>query len=168
MKIYELSFTYVTMAHITRCLEMDINFYHFLYGDFDKTVANLINKIYESSLQVVLLLESPEQLNTYNNLLWRFSQKSFIPHGSSQEGFASEQPVWLTTKIENPNNSDIIVSLANVIVDNDAPFKKILEVFNGKDHDKVHNARIRWKHYKENCNNMKYWSQDSNGKWLQK
>lgn len=143
----------------------EVNFYHFLQGSLEKSVAKLLEKIYQAGLRSVLLMESEEKQEYYNSFLWTFHPSSFLPHGSSKEGNGEHQPLWLTTHIENPNCADVLVTVDGITLQDLSSFKRCLDIFNGHDEDAVNQARQRWKFYKEAGHALTYWQQNEAGQW---
>ena len=93
------------------------SFYQTLEGNLDKTVCLLTEKCYNNNLKVVIVARDIEMQERINAALWTYSQKQFIPHGSKSDPLHAEQPVYITTEVENPNNATValLVNPTNVI-----------------------------------------------------
>tara|TARA_R110002095_G_scaffold88639_2_gene77436 strand:+ start:2467 stop:2919 length:453 start_codon:yes stop_codon:yes gene_type:complete len=143
----------------------DISFYQLTQGSLEKSVAKLLEKVYLAGLKSVLFFETNDALEIYNKLLWTFSSKTFLPHGSSKEGQSKEQPLWLTTIFENPNEADVLAYVEGSTISDFANFKRCLDIFNGHDDYAVTGARKRWKAYKEAGHTLTYWKQNEKGRW---
>ena len=149
----------------------EISFYHLTQGSLDKSVAKLLEKGFEAGHRSILVLDTQEELDHYNKILWTFSSLAFVPHGSDDDGDPAQQPLYLTTSLntENPrpNQATILATVnANTSLDTSG-FKRCLDIFNGHDDDAVTKARARWKSFKAAGHKLTYWKQDENGRWFQ-
>ncbi len=144
---------------------MEVSFYHLTQGSLEKSVAKLLEKVYLAGMRSVLLFENAETLATYNKLLWTFSSLTFLPHGSKSEGQPEEQPLWLSTEFENPNEASVLACVEGTQISAFKDFKRCLDIFNGHDDDAVKEARKRWKAYKEAGHELTYWKQNEKGRW---
>lgn len=145
----------------------EVSFYHLTQGDLDKSVAKLLEKVYEANHRSVLCVKTEDDITHFNKLLWTFSSLAFLPHGSAQDGDPTQQPVYLTTTPEAPNNATILATVnAETIVDTGL-FKRCLDIFNGHDNDAVTKARQRWTQFKDAGHTLTYWKQDEAGRWYQ-
>ncbi len=113
----------------------------------------------------VLLFKKTETLALYNKLLWTFSSLTFLPHGSKLEGQPKEQPLWLSTDFENPNQAEVVACVEGTQLLDFKDFKRCLDIFNGHDDDAVKDARKRWKAYKKAGHALTYWKQNEKGRW---
>lgn len=148
---------------------VEISFYHLTHGSLEKSVAKVLEKVYEAGLKSVLWVSTEEDLETYNKYLWTFGSQSFLPHGakggSKEDGPAERQPLYLSTEMENPNDATVLAELTGEEVTDFGAFKRCLDIFNGHDDDAVTKARNRWKSYKAKGYTLTYWKQDDTGKW---
>ena len=110
---------------------------------------------------------SPERIEALNAALWTYDDRSFLPHGSARNGFATDQPIWLTAAADNPNGARVLVLADGAGAADVAPWSMVLEVFDGNDDDAVAAARARWKSYHDAGHTLAYWTQDEAGKWVQ-
>jgi len=83
--------------------------YYALSAAIDKTVCTLTGKSYERNLRMVILVSNLEAQENLNKTLWTYSQKEFIPHGSNLDPLPSSQPVYITDKLERPNEADMLI-----------------------------------------------------------
>lgn len=108
---------------------------------------------------------SPERVEALNAALWTYNDRSFLPHGSSRDGFAEDQPIWLTTTEENPNGAGMLVMADGATSDDVGRWPSAIEIFDGGDEAAVAAARERWKAYKAAGHTLTYWKQSDNGRW---
>jgi DNA polymerase-3 subunit chi len=117
-----------------------INYYQTQSEDLVKTFCKLTEKCYYSQLNTLVLTENDGYLESLDRALWTYSKKHFIPHATTNDSLQSDQSVFITTKVENPNNSEIIVfinpskqMILNVLIENSPidliKIKKIIFLF---------------------------------------
>ena len=147
---------------------VDIRFYQLQKSPLEKSLPRLLEKVYATGSRAVLLVESEERLQDLDLRLWTYATQAFLPHGSARDGFAEDQPLWLTTTLENPNQASILVVTSGQYIQNFFSFEKCLDLFNGYDEDAVIQARQRWKAYQRDGHEITYWFQDEQEKWHKK
>lgn len=108
---------------------------------------------------------SPERVETLNGALWTYDDRSFLPHGSARDGFAEDQPIWLTTEVENPNRATMLVLTDGAAAADIAAWPSAVEIFDGNDENAVAAARARWSAYKAAGHTLTFWRQNDRGRW---
>ena len=146
----------------------EINFYQLQQSPLEKTLPKLLEKIYDGKMKTVVLIENEEKLKEIDAQLWSYSQSSFLPHGCEKDGFEKDHPIWLTTRLENPNDASVLVVIEGEEVKNFTSFQKCLNLFNGYDEGAVRRARQRWQSYRQQGHSLTYWFQDPKGAWQKK
>ena len=143
----------------------EISFYHLTLSNIESALPKLLERVIASGKRALVRVESEVRVGKINSILWTYDQSSFLPHGTIKEGQAESQPIWITEKYENPNESDVLV----VLDGNETPdlddFERCLEVFNGADDVAVDLARARWRYYTDSGYTITYWQQSSKGSW---
>ncbi len=86
-----------------------ISCYHTLTEDLAKTFCKLTEKCYYSNSNTLVITRNDDYSKSLDRSLWTYSKKHFIPHATTEDTRSNEQPVFITTKIENPNDSEIII-----------------------------------------------------------
>ena len=148
---------------------MEVSFYQVTTTPTEKTVPKLLEKAYSANQRVVVLVDSQERLDLFNSVLWTYSTAAFLPHGSSQDApeTHSRQPIWLTTTVENPNQSQLIVVTSGVTIDAQSGFDRCIDIFDGNIPDLLAGAKARYKIYKDQGLTCVYWRQNLEGGWAQ-
>lgn len=146
----------------------DITFYHLTSAPIEKTLPNLAFKIYQTGIRALILCKDEKQMDDLNHVLWAFSTKKFIPHGSIKDPSPELQPVLLSTNIEDLHNSpEIVIILNNQGIQSDSNFKKYAYMFYGNESDEeVISARTLMKEYKTLGYSIKSWAQDPKSNWV--
>lgn len=111
---------------------MIINFYKIQENNFLKTICQLIEKGYEGNYKIVVKANNHIEENEINRNLWTYSQKTFIPHGSSKDPLPEVHPIYITCNDENPNNANLKIFINNFDIV-EQKFEKLLYIFNEND-----------------------------------
>jgi DNA polymerase-3 subunit chi len=101
------------------------SFYQVMDGLLEKTICQLSEKSYHGNHRVAILSPDLEVQESINKTLWTYSQKQFIPHGSSNDPKPERQPIYLTNEIENPNKATILMMI-NPSSDKIADLEKLI------------------------------------------
>lgn len=147
-----------------------VDFYHLQKQSLEDVLPKLLLKVYSSGKKAVVRIGTPERVEHLNTQLWIFQDESFLPHGSKKDGFAIQQPIWLTSDNDNPNQAEylFVVDGAEAEVAELSNYERVFNIFDGLSEAALHQARILWKNYKNAGFEVYYWQQSDNGKWEQK
>jgi DNA polymerase-3 subunit chi len=144
----------------------EVGFYHLTRTGIEEALARLLEKVLASGRQAVVRVASDERLESLNRALWTYTNDSFLPHGTRADGFASEQPIYLTTVVENPNGAQVLVVVDGASIDDLERYERCLELFDGRDGEAVQRARERWKAVRAGGHTVTYWQQNERGGWV--
>lgn len=148
----------------------EVRFYHLTTKTAEQALPEILGKALETGRRAVVRVADEKAAERLCELLWTFRADSFLPHGTKKDGFAADQPVYLTAGDENPNGADMLV-LADIGGAADgAPggFALCCDLFDGNDPAAVAAARERWKRCREAGCNLTYWRQNERGGWDKK
>ena len=146
----------------------EVLFYHLERQPLDVVLPVLVEKTVERGWRAVIEVGNAERVQALNALLWTYKPESFLPHGTKTDGPAAEQPVYLTSEADNPNNATV-----RFLVDGAAPtafsgYDRIVLMFDGRDPDALEAARSHWKAAKSAQCTLTYWQQNADGRWERK
>src|SRR5262249_29143533 len=85
----------------------ELLFYHLHRQPLEKVLPTLLEKSLERGWRVVVQAASPERVEALDAHLWTYSDDSFLPHGTTGEPQAPEQPILLTADSGNPNGANV-------------------------------------------------------------
>lgn len=145
----------------------EIRFYHLQRTTLEKALPQLLEKVLERGQRAVVMAGSTERVEALNGLLWTYNDRAFLPHGSARDGFAADQPVWLTERDERPNAADVLFLTDGAESAHFDDYVLVVEMFDGNDDAVVAAARGRWTRYKDQGHDLTYWRQDDSGRWAQ-
>ena len=131
----------------------------------ERVLPKLLERILERGKRAVIMAGSEERVEYLDGYLWTYTQRSFLPHGSASDGFASEQPIALTCTDENPNAAAVLLLLDGQTSSNINTFERCLEIFDGGDTALVEAARARTESHRAAGHTVTYWRQRESGGW---
>lgn len=82
-------------------------FYHLRQRPCEHALAQLLEKCLERGWRAVVEIDDQRQLDALNTALWTYDDAAFLPHGSAADGFAEDQPIYLTLDKDNPNQAAV-------------------------------------------------------------
>jgi DNA polymerase-3 subunit chi len=146
----------------------EVLFYHLEQQTLEKVLPNLVEKTLERGWRAVVQAGSQERLAAIDLALWTYKEDSFLAHGSAKDGFAAEQPVYLTTTGETPNGAGVRFLVDGAQAEAFSGFVRLVYMFDGNDADAVAAARTQWTAAKGAGCPVTYWQQSPAGKWERK
>ena len=146
---------------------MRVDFYHLQTSPIERALPQLLERILRSGGRAVVMAASQDRVEALANTLWTFSPNSWLPHGTVKDGFADQQPVWLTDVDENPNGAKFLVLTDGMVSPRMAEYERCLDIFDGNNEELVAAARTRWLAAKAAGHELRYWQQSEDG-WVEK
>lgn len=147
-----------------------IDFYHLQKQTLEQVLPKLVEKAYATGKNIKIKVGNEARVEFINSLLWTYSDESFIPHGSKKDGFAKEQPIWLSSEDDNPNQAEMLflVDGAAIGLSEIKNFERIFNIFDGNVEESLQQARLFWKELSATEEEKNYFQQDENGRWNKK
>lgn len=146
----------------------EVLFYHLQRQPLARVLPVLLEKCRERGWKVVVQAGSEERAAAIDDLLWTYSDASFLPHGTPKEGAPESQPILIATDDSNPNGAEVRVLLDGAAGPDLSPYARALILFEEADSDALAAARERWKALKATDHAITYWQQDDDGRWVKK
>ncbi|HEX3859399.1 MAG TPA: DNA polymerase III subunit chi [Pseudolabrys sp.] len=144
-------------------------FYHLQGQKLEGVLPMLLEKSVERGWRVIVQGASEERIEALDAHLWTYRDDGFLPHGTSREAEAPQQPVLLTADESNPNAASVRFLIDGAPVPSDAEsYARIVLLFDGDDEDAVAAARERWNEAKARGFETTYWQPDEHGRWAKK
>lgn len=141
-----------------------IAFYHLEKWPLERALPKLLEKTLAADRRAVVMASSEQRVGALDSLLWTFDREGWLPHGSGGDA-PEDQPVWLTTRDENPNGAHFLFLTDGAVSENVGKFERCFEVFDGNQEAAVEAARARWRAYEEAGHDLTYWRQSERGGW---
>ena len=112
----------------------EIRFYHLEQRRVDQALPSLLERALEEGRRVLVRASSEEMVAALNERLWTYDDASFLPHGAADDGDPMEQPIFLTSELENPNAATMLVQLSGAEASEaDDAFDLVVLMFDGRD-----------------------------------
>jgi DNA polymerase-3 subunit chi len=146
----------------------EIRFYHLTARTFEQTLPVLLDRTLQRGWRAVVCVGSEERVESLASHLWTYSKEGFLPHGTKRDGFAEEQPVWISDHVENPNAAQVLFLGDGAESDGNGAFATVCDLFDGNDPEAVQAARGRWKRLRDAGHTLVYYQQDEAGAWSEK
>src|SRR5258706_10586922 len=83
-------------------------FYHLERRSLDDVLPGVIEKTLERGWRALIRVESSERADAIDNLLWTYSEQTFLPHAPAGDGNPNRQPVLITVEEDNPNAANVL------------------------------------------------------------
>lgn len=145
----------------------EVLFYHLQSRPLQQILPILLERSLVRGWRALLLAGSEARVEEINAQLWTFREDSFLPHGSSQDGNAASQPIYLTAKYENPNRANVLFLVDGADCEHIAEFHRCVDLFDGNDAEALEAARDRYRRAQADGHSVTYWRQNADGNWQQ-
>jgi DNA polymerase III subunit chi len=130
-----------------------VDFY--VLGTADKrtrllTACRLAEKAFDQGLRVAVRTAGPAETAEVDELMWTFSDRSFVPHGvwPAEPEFAAATPVLIASGALPGSHRDVLVNLGDDLPAAPGDYARVCDVVAG-DEDAKRRARIRWRGYRD-------------------
>ncbi|MEM8789636.1 MAG: DNA polymerase III subunit chi [Pseudomonadota bacterium] len=144
----------------------EVMFYHLTTTPLARALPDLLQRALDRGWPVVLRAGAETALPGLDDLLWSFDDASFLPHGTAEMGQDARQPVFLTTRAENPNGAKVLMLVEGARVDpgEAAAYDRVCLLFDGRDSASLAAAREDWVRVRDGGVSGIYWAQ-KDGPW---
>jgi DNA polymerase-3 subunit chi len=122
--------------------------FHFNVPDKPGYACRLVRKIYRTGLRCQVTHDDPAALAAFDELLWTFSRRDFIPHVMADDPLAADTPVILTHGGADTDHLDVLVNLGSVAPPHFSRFERLVEIVTVDEQDRKA-ARARWREYRD-------------------
>ena len=146
----------------------EIAFYHLERARLELALPKLLEKVLAAEKRALVMAGTEARVEALANALWTYEQGSWLPHGTSKDGNAVDQPVWLATDDINPNGATFLFLIDGMTSDRLAEFERCFEMFDGNDPAMVDAARQHWTAYNSAGHDLTYWQQMPSSGWEKK
>ena len=113
-----------------------------------KLACRIVEKAYRLGHRVYVRTDNEDDTNVLDDLLWTFSQNSFVPHQLSTESDSRESPVVIGEHPPAAEGTDVVISVADDPVSDFTAYPRIVEFVGCEDNEKT-SGRNRFRYYRE-------------------
>ncbi len=112
--------------------------------------CRVAEKAFEQGLRIAVRTAGPSQTAELDELMWTFSDRSFVPHGvwPAEPAFAAATPVLIASGALPESHRDVLINLGDDVPADAGSYARVCEVVAGDD-DAKRRARVRWRGYRE-------------------
>jgi DNA polymerase-3 subunit chi len=142
---------------------VDHGFYHLTRSGLEPALARLLERVLASDQRAVVVASSSERVEALNRALWILGRESFLPHGTRDDGFAEDQPVFLTERADFPNGATVLILVDGADLESPPEISRCLYMFDGNDESALAQARARWRRLRKAGAALTYWQQTERG-----
>ncbi|NRB10291.1 MAG: DNA polymerase III subunit chi [Rickettsiaceae bacterium] len=83
--------------------------YHTISGNIISTFCQLSEKCYSNSTKLLAITYDQLLIPELDRSLWTFAKIKYIPHATNCDPMPELQPIYITDKLENPNQAEVII-----------------------------------------------------------
>lgn len=109
--------------------------------------CRLVARIYRESLRVLIHCPDRARAQALDELLWRFREDSFIPHGLYDAVDPELTPILISSDGQSHNESKVLINLDTAVPEFFNHFERLCEPVD-QDPAILAAARQRWQHYR--------------------
>jgi DNA polymerase-3 subunit chi len=146
----------------------EVLFYHLEHQPLERALPAMVERTLERNWRAVIQCGSEERVEALDTLLWTYREDSFLPHGTRRDGNPQQQPVFLTSAEENPNQATVRFLVDGAELADVSAYARVVYLFDGRDAGAVERARQQWKAVKAAGCEVTYWQQSPDGRWQKK
>lgn len=146
----------------------EILFYHLTESTLDEALPGLVERSLARGWRVAIQTVSEERRDALDNLLWTFSDASFVAHGTDKEPYPEHQPVLLTVSDSHANGATVRFLVEGAAIERAGDYDRLVVMFDGHDQAQLDIARAQWKTFKAEGHNLTYWQQTPDRRWERK
>lgn len=112
--------------------------------------CRVAEKAYEQGLRVAVRTAGPAQTAELDELMWTFSDRSFLPHGAwpADPAFVAATPVLIASGALPESHRDVLINLGDDVPADAASYARVCDVVAG-DENSRQQARLRWRGYRD-------------------
>ena len=142
-----------------------VAFYHLTKSRIEEALPRLLERTLESGKRALVRAPSADRLKLLSSALWTHYNDSWLPHGIEKDGYAKDQPIWLSVDNENLNKATFIFLVDGAETKDLAIYERCFDLFDGRKEKSLDSARKRWRLLREAGHDMHYWHQNEQGIW---
>ncbi|MEM8841097.1 MAG: DNA polymerase III subunit chi [Pseudomonadota bacterium] len=147
----------------------EVRFYHLTERPLEAVLPVMLERSLARGWRVVVRGAEAMRISALDTYLWTYRDESFLPHGAEGSGTGADQPVWLTTAGDMPNDPQALMLIDGAQApDQDIKAMEMTAIlFDGLDPGAVAHARTQWRQVTQAGIRAVYWAQE-NGSWVRK
>lgn len=110
--------------------------------------CRLVEKAWQAERRVQVVLDDAGAAREFDDLLWQFSDISFVPHALAADPAAADAPVRIGTPADPADGAEVLVNLCAEPPVAPERFERIVEIVDG-DEERRRQGRERFRAYRD-------------------
>ncbi len=128
-------------------------------------MPRVLEKVLARGDRAVVVAGSEARVEALAQALWTYEDRAFLPHGTAQDGFAEDQPIWITRHPERPNGATMLVLVDGVLPPDLGEWPSLCLFFDDGDPAALEATRGYWRRWKGEGHRVTYFRQTARGGW---
>lgn len=145
----------------------EVGFYHLTRTGIEQALPQLLGRTLAAKQRALVLCRDQDRVAALDAALWQCSEPDWLPHGTTADGDAPLQPIWIATNADAPNGARYLFLIDGADSAHIDAFDRVFDLFDGNDETSVAAARLRWTTAKAAGHSLTYWQQSARG-WEKK
>ena len=142
---------------------MQVDFYQLSRDPVERVVPLLTDKALESGARVVIVSENEAQRETLSSALWAH-ENAFLAHGNAGATHSERQPILLADDCDASDGAKLALIADGKWREGTVGLERAILLFSS---DQVEPARELWRTLKGSGRELRFFSQDDQGRWKQ-
>jgi DNA polymerase-3 subunit chi len=128
-------------------------------------LPRVLEKVLARGDRAVVVAASEARVEALAQALWTYDDRAFLPHGTEKDGFAEDQPIWITLRPERPNGAAMLVLVDGVPPPDLGEWPSLCLFFDDGDPAALEATRGYWRRWKGEGHQVTYFRQNARGGW---
>jgi DNA polymerase-3 subunit chi len=110
--------------------------------------CRLVEKAFRAGKRICINTASEAEARTLDEMLWTFSEKSFLPHDLADTGDSELSPVKIFSGLGDTDEHEVLINLAEEVPVCFSQFERLLEPVDQVPQN-LENGRKRYRYYRD-------------------
>jgi DNA polymerase III subunit chi len=142
---------------------MQVDFYHLTHAPLDRVLPRIAERVLADGGRLLIVAEDAGERTRIDQLLWRYSPESFLPHGLAGGPDDARQPVLIGEAVNAANGARNVALADGMWREEALGFDRAFHFF---DEGRIAEARLAWKGLADREGvTRNYWKQNDEGRW---
>jgi DNA polymerase III subunit chi len=141
----------------------EIGFYHLTRTQVEAALPQLLGRTLAAGQRALVLCRTAERVAAVDAALWECAEPDWLPHGTTADGDADLQPIWIAADDSAPNGARFLFLIDGAESSRLGEFERAFDLFDGNDEAALAAARVRWQAARDAGFPITYWRQVARG-----
>ena len=141
----------------------EVGFYHLTRTQVEAALPQLLGRTLAAGQRALVLCRTAERVAAVDAALWECAEPDWLPHGTTADGDADLQPIWIAADDSAPNGARFLFLIDGAESSRLGEFERAFDLFDGNDEPALAAARVRWQAARDAGFPVTYWRQGARG-----